>query len=666
MLKAGDHIRIIAHTMFSTTRLAAPFALLLALILPALSEPTNDPLRDELDETVVHAWLWERDPIKNPTAESIGLQVATSDVIAEDILRQNPTTLTEALNFAPGAWTETRGRKVKQFTSFRGQTYPYPDYAIDGMWFREFHELPYFFPPTEVERIQIVRSSAALTTGLSGLAGVINIIPKVEQGRTTRLEGEYGTDNYQRYYVSHSEPIEGGSVLFSAGHQTTDGPDGLNAAERMTTGSIRVNWSPTPQLDWDSFLFILNGDRQLERARPPASPGVQKRVEEFDPLRSILFGTRARFHHSETSTTEVSLWGADRQARHRSYTAGTFHDDDDYEYGVQVMHSLVPCEDNVLRFGALYHHWVAPDGKRFYTGKRTDIETVSAVVVDQHDFGKLKVDAGYRYSREYYNDFAAYSIEGSPSGFGNTSAIMGAWADPQHRFNIGGKYELCPSTALYANYSFGQVDAPPGSIAAAGMTLDRESRHMIDAGVVINSDCIGLFKAGIFGVQRNDGIHLAATGPAPDFAPIYNNQDSRQYGFEAEWRSPWYWDRLSFFGSVQLMQAQMKTAAGSYTRDPKLPRSIYSGGVYFREGNFDASLFAKHVSAYQNNRFSNTGPKPLGDYLDLNLTAGYTFESPVEARVFVALKNVLDDEYSSVVGYYDHGFRFTAGVQCVF
>jgi outer membrane receptor protein involved in Fe transport len=648
--------------MFPSTRLAAFFALIIALP-PAYFAA---PLHDDLDETVVHAWLWERDPLENPAAEIIGLQTATSEVISEDILRQNPRTLTEALNFAPGAWTETRGRKVKQFTSFRGQTYPYPDYAIDGMWFREFYELPYFFPPSEIERIKVVRSSAALMTGLSGLSGVINIIPKVEDERVTRLEGEYGTDNYQRYYLSHSEPIEGGSILFSAGHQTTDGPDGLHAAERMTTGSIRLHWSPTPQIDWDSFLFILNGDRQLEFARPPASPGVQRRVEEFDPIRSILFGTRARFHHGELSTTEVSLWGADRQARFRDYQLGTFHDDDDYEYGVQVLHSLVPCENNILRFGALYHRWAAPGGKRFYSGKRTDIETVSAVIVDQHDFGKLKLDAGYRYTHEYYNDFAAYNIEGSPAGLGNANPIMDEWAEPQHRFNIGGKYELCPDTSLYANYSFGQVDAPPGAVSAPGNTLDRESRHMVDAGILINTTSIGVLKAGLFGVQRNDGINITGTGPVAPFPPVYANQDSRQYGFEAEWRSPWYWDRLSFFGSVQWMQAQMKNAAGSYTRDLELPRSICTAGVYFREGNFDASLFAKHVSAYQNNRFSNTGPKPLGDYIDLNFTAGYTFESPVETRVFVALNNLLDDNYSSVVGYYDHGFRLTAGLQCAF
>jgi len=39
----------------------------------------------------------------------------------------------------------TRSRKVKQFFSVRGQKYPYPENAVDGVVFREFFEVPYFF-----------------------------------------------------------------------------------------------------------------------------------------------------------------------------------------------------------------------------------------------------------------------------------------------------------------------------------------------------------------------------------------------------------------------------------------------------------------------------------------------------------------------------------------
>jgi hypothetical protein len=39
-----------------------------------------------------------------------------------------------------GALTETCGRPVKQFFSIRGQKYPYPDYALNGIWQQEFEQ----------------------------------------------------------------------------------------------------------------------------------------------------------------------------------------------------------------------------------------------------------------------------------------------------------------------------------------------------------------------------------------------------------------------------------------------------------------------------------------------------------------------------------------------
>ena len=87
-----------------------------------------------------------RDPLARPRIEPVGLEATVSTVEQEQITRQGAKTVVEALEYVPGAWIESRGRKVKQFFSIRGQRYPYPDYAIDGAWQREFHETPYFFP----------------------------------------------------------------------------------------------------------------------------------------------------------------------------------------------------------------------------------------------------------------------------------------------------------------------------------------------------------------------------------------------------------------------------------------------------------------------------------------------------------------------------------------
>jgi hypothetical protein len=85
--------------------------------------------------------LPERDLIVRPMTESPGLDTAMSVIGRKEIEEQRAYSVVDAMNYVPGAWTETRGRKVKQFYSVRGQRYPYPGYLVDGAWFREFHEI---------------------------------------------------------------------------------------------------------------------------------------------------------------------------------------------------------------------------------------------------------------------------------------------------------------------------------------------------------------------------------------------------------------------------------------------------------------------------------------------------------------------------------------------
>ncbi len=272
-------------------------AIILFLLAGDCAVTAADPPVFDLDPMTVTTTQANHDPFKYPDIEPLGLQAATSEVTATDILRQNVTTLTEALQHAPGAWTVSRGRKIKSFTSFRGQNYPYPDYAIDGMWFREFYELPYFFPASEIDRIEIVRSSAALTTGLSSLSGVINIVPYMPREQETQLRLEYGSFNHLNGYLSHSDVFRNSSIKVSLGQHSYDGETGMNAAEQVTTASLRHHWSPDGSLEVDSFLFFLDGSRELERALPPAGKGLQNRIEEFDPMQSILGGVRVRSYN---------------------------------------------------------------------------------------------------------------------------------------------------------------------------------------------------------------------------------------------------------------------------------------------------------------------------------------------------------------------------------
>ncbi|OQA11144.1 MAG: Fructose-bisphosphate aldolase [Firmicutes bacterium ADurb.Bin373] len=131
--------------------------------------------------------------LEQPGKESVGLDLSTTVVKKAEMEELGAETVIDALGFVPGAWIESRGRKVKQFLSFRGQKYPYPEYAIDGVLFREFHEVPYFLSTGDIERVEVMRSGGAMMAGNAGLVGLINVVPRVYSERQISVQVEYGS-----------------------------------------------------------------------------------------------------------------------------------------------------------------------------------------------------------------------------------------------------------------------------------------------------------------------------------------------------------------------------------------------------------------------------------------------------------------------------------------
>ena len=626
-----------------------------------------------LREIVVEASALPRDPVAVPTVAPVGLEIATSVVGTNGIGRMRPLTVTDALVLAPGAWTETRGRKVKQFTSFRGQTYPYPDYALNGLWFREFHELPYFFPVAELERIEVLRSSSALLKGNSGLAGVINLVPRRYTERHTYLELGVGEFDTLHGYLSHYEPIGRGGLRVGLGHYQTDNHRDFGA-ERRETLSLGLDQRLGDDFSVEAYAFVLEGERELIQAEAPAGNRFRTSRESFDPIRAVVGTLRLRYQPDERKMTELSLWGSDRHAAFTQVntTSGSHvsHDDDDYEYGAQLLQALSLGDDNILRIMGLYHHWVAPDGKRYYVGRRADIHTLAATVVDEQSWGNLTVDGGVRVAREYVDEFAGFGIEGSGRGLSSVEAVRDEWGEPLFRGNAGLRYAAVNWATLYGNYAYGEVEARDGALTSDGLTPTAEQRHSLDAGVHINARWIASFKCGGFYVQRDNAIRLdggtyvSASGLELEH---YENRDSEQYGIEIEGRTRPLWGHVGLLADALFMQSRVADDSGAMRNDGEVPDEIISAGVYANVGRVDLNVFAKYVGDYENDRFAADGePKPLGDYVDIDMTAGVRLGRERLTRLYVKVQNILDEEYSTVVGYYDAGRHVSAGLQHTF
>jgi len=612
--------------------------------------------------------LPERDLIERPFTESPGLETATSVVGRQDIEQMHAYSIVDALNYVPGAWTETRGRKVKSFFSVRGQRYPYPGYLIDGAWFREFHEINYYLSAANFDRIDVVRSSSALLLGPGGISGMVNLIPRSYDKRETQLESLYGTHNTFRGNITHGEATDSYNYGISAGYYHTDGSSNMNAGENMTNLYGRFECALADDVTFSWVNFGLFGDRELKLAESPASNNLQTREDSFDPMNSYLTVAKIRHEPDDGRATEVlGNYAGRRFDGHRSGSPDWL--EEDYEYGTSVIHSQELTENNTLRLSGLFNRWVSPTGKRFYAGRPADIRTYSGMIADDHDFGRLDTSIGYRYTREHVEQFAGFNVEGTvPRNSGlNSVGVDDDWGDPLHGINLGASYELTEDKSLFGNVAWGQLSPQPGFLDTNFQTPDNEDRYKFDLGLRKLLDDFGQVSVTGFYTRQNDAALITSdtnktvTNPitGDEFA-LFENADRKNYGVEVEVRTNRFENGLQLFGNVTAMKTK-RTYSGNWDTDKEIPDIVVGGGASYVVERLEFLVFAKHLSSYENERFLPNGspPAPLGDFVDLGAQVTYRHDKNTE--FFVRAENVTDDEYSTVPGYPHDGALFYAG-----
>ncbi len=621
---------------------------------------------NRLGEILVMGSRLDRNLLETPTAESESLEIATSTVSEEDIRLHSAASLTEALDLSTGVFTETRGRKEKQLSSFRGQMYPYPDFALNGVWQRSFWEVPAFFPAAAIGKIEVLRSGGALMVGPnSGLVGAVNVVPRRFDEKTTLLDLEGGSYGTYRSSLIHGDRLERGDYTVGVSHYATDGPGGENAAERFTSFFGTGGWDPYDRLHLELTVYGLTGERELRRIKPPGQIALRNRTEEYSPYDSFGFVLRALARHSDRSSTSVDFGYVYRSGDYHRKDPGkpeTIDRERDWEYNAGVIQALQLTEDNTLRFGVQYNHWECPDGKRFFVGRRMDVHTLSGVIMDEHQWERLSLDGGLRVTRSWYRDYteSTFNVAGASMA---GRAIEDEWGDPSATVTAGAKYRVFDGVALYSHMAAGMVDAPPGAVALESGGIEREGRLILDGGVMLDNSAIGTLSLGAFTTWRKDAILLDPTVVPGEVWRAYVNRDVRHYGLETEGRSAPFFKYFRLFGNCTVMETE-KREDGEWVEYREIPNLIAKLGVNSAFNRLDVNFFGKYIADYENRRFAQDGKyHDLGGFFDLNMTVGYTLGSERPTRLYLSLKNLLNDKYSTVLGYPDYGFQAFAGVQ---
>ncbi len=625
----------------------------------------------EIDTVVIRARPAVARLAEQPFAEPLAILPATSIINREEIRMQGALTIIDALSHVPGGLTETRGRQVKQFFSVRGQKYPYPDYAINGVWQKEFEELPYFFSASDIEEIEIIRSSAALLTGLSGLSGLINIKTREYKSSETVIEAEYGTFNSAHFHLSTGNTIGRFSYAAGGGYDRTEGPQEMHARESMANLYARMTWQPVSSVILKANIFGLDGARELAIAQEPAGQRYRNMRQSFDPYRALLSNVRVQYRPGNNLTSELQIFYSRRNPTFIDEVRETESNEMDYEYGANFIQSVVLSPSNVLRFGGLYNRWVAPNGKRFYTGKRCDTETFSAVIADEQQLGRITLDAGIRLTGTYLNEYAAFNIEGDGGLFRDVTPVTDEWEAPLIQGTIGATYDHTGNLSFYFNSAAGQIKPRPGTLTTSMTEPENETRLKIDIGSIYKTGLSGKYSLTAFGVFQKNAIVLSgATSISVETGEVrvlYLNRDQNQMGIEFEAMPPPVRNSIRPFFNFTIMRSLMEDDNQMVT-NREHPVLISSGGLYFRQKAFDLNILCKYVSPFENDRFVNPedGPRPLGDFFVADINGGYTTKGSVPLRFYLRVRNLMDSRYSTVNGYPDFGRLLYAGVQVKF
>ncbi|MGE5419385.1 MAG: TonB-dependent receptor [Chloroflexota bacterium] len=622
----------------------------------------------KIDSVVIKARSASRNLMERPYTEPNSILPAVTRLTARDIQRSGATNVTEAMNFIPGALLETRGRQVKQFFSVRGQKYPYPDYAVNGVWQKEFEEMPYFFSTSDIEEIEVVRSSAALLTGLSGLTGLVNIRTKEYDSPETRLELEYGSFNTLHSHVSNGNRIGTFSYAAGVGYDRTSGPSGKHAEETMTNLYTQLGWNPSEKLNVKANVFMLNGTRQMRIAELPADKRYRDMIQNFDPIRTVLTNLKTIYRPNSFLSSEIQLFFSHRNPIFNDEVKQTSSNEKDYEYGLNFIQSVAVTPLNTLRFGGLYNHWIAPNGKRFYTGKKCDVETYSFVIVDEHRIGSVTLDGGIRWTNAHLNDYGAFNIEGDGAAFKNVTPIQDQWEAPTVQGSLGASYNPGNWFSVFFNSAAGQVTPRRGSLDVNLTEPLNETRYKLDLGVSGNFRNAGKVTLTAFSVIQDNAIALSGQtwldAETNIRRELYLNRDQDQYGLEFEYSGSQLFGAVQPFANFMAMKSRMDEG-GNMVVNKENPVYIAAAGLYMNKKSFDLNLFGKYVSEFENERFAvpADGPQPLGDYITLDFTAGYTLKGKVPIRFYIKSRNLTDSHYSTVIGYPDFGRMIFGGIQ---
>lgn len=686
-------------------KFATNAALLAATILAVPSAALADDAADaEASASIVVTGVLANDdtPI-NPVRLPKSARISSQTLDEEDVDKRQARDVFDLLNFGTGVFTTTSGKKAPANLNIRGDGNF--AFVIDGAYVppQLASRILQTIPATAIEEVRIVRTSTALTinplVGLVSPSGAANngfVVVRTRRPRETMaiinvLGGSFSTLGANAQVGTTFKVGEAEGYVHALGSTyRTDGPEGFNLDKRyevlglkggIDTGMFALDLSVLKS--WAGY-GIVRGNEKLR-------PTTQDDVWRMDPINSLVATANGTIRWNAMNTT--LLTAAYTKSEGKFVTSdlladGTIantlvRDNDNTFFNAALRHNLF-LGDTKFQAGADFIHWKNPSGQYYYEGvPREEKVTGMFLQADQALFGdRLNIDIGGRLDRVEIVKGIDYFLAGrGPNA--NVRQIRNEKLPYAKFFSLGASWKVAGDWLINGRYGYSSQGARRGVVLAnPAVPLKGEQRHKFELGFEGRiTDWLHPSVNGFVVKTNNEVQPLSYAVVAGEQVGLYGNTDSRRTGAEAIVSGRWgneendggyrasithYFDVLDPSGL--LARTQPDTVA-ELTFDQAFRGWRVAGA-------------AKYVSRYESNAFTRcaapnlncTGAAaasspflPLGDFVNLDFNVSRMISIGGNAmRVTASVKNILDDNYETSIGYPTIGRQFQLDMTAAF
>ena len=512
-------------------------------------------------------------------------------------------------------------------------------------------------PVADIERIEVLRGPQSALWGSDAIGGVVNIITtRASQGEALFVKGSHGSENSFEGSVNYLAGYDRFNLSLSGNYFDSRGINiANNGSERdgydNTTLNLKTAGQLYDQLEVGLVARYTNASNEFDPGLPLPVDGFGKTdVEQFygrSYLKADLFNQRWA-HQLETTITDTSNDNAD-EFFGQSTMAAT-KEKFSYQTTVRLPETeRVPIQQSLVLAAEREQERFRQTGTAFpgfNPNQRQKITNYGSIMEYRARlFGQLTLSASYRHDDN--DEF-----------------------DNQDSYRVGLNY-LYPatSTKIYFSHATGNKNptftelfgfAPNNFIGNPDLEPERSESWEVGFGQGLLDDTIYL-EAAVFIEDLIDEIQTIFV-PSFQSSVINSDQRSERDGVELT-----VFGKLSEMSSLRAsytyVDARQPDMAGNQRTEIRRPRNQWSGqfdySFFDRKANLNISL--DHIGKRRDIDFRSGNRVTLDEYTRVDMALTYQLHKSV--KMFVQLRNVLDEEYEDVFGFETEEFSGYAGLE---